>query len=279
MSFNFGGSDKKQSGTMASTTNPWAPTQPYLTDFLGRLGTAGASLGQITPGQSTAYADLAGNAGRAGQFTPDIEALTRDLFRTESTAPMATDAYRRLEQQLGGFASGERIDPMADPNLRTMLDTIGSDAANRINAMFAGAGRDLSPEHSQAVTRGVTQATAPILVDTYNRNVDRHLGAAQALYGAGRDTAVTTAGLDDAALATRERGIQTAQAALESLNLPANMRLEIERQLQTLPVEQLGLVAQQLFAAAGLGGQTTGKQSQSSSGSSWGIGLKWPSAA
>lgn len=273
------------SGSMSSVSNPWAATTPYLEDFLSRLRTASTGAGTVTPGQSAAYGAIASNADRTAQFTPDIEALTRDLFRTESTSPMATDAYRRLEGQIGATASGAGVNPMDDPSFKALIDSVGADAMNRINSMFAGAGRDLSPENSAAITRAVTSATAPILVDQFNRNIDRQTSAASALYGAGTETARTTDALDASAMERRTQGIQTATAALDALNLPAQTRLQIEEQLKRLPIEELGTVAQQLFAAAGLGGSTSGTQTQQqrmtgtskTSGSEWGLGFKYPS--
>lgn len=260
MSFSFGGGTKTTKAN--SQTQPWAPAIPYLTSFLGDLDTAGAGLGRVTPGQKTAFGELRRNAGRADDFVPDIERLTNDLFSTTSTSGMAGDAYRRLEGQLGSFASGERTDPRNDPALQALLDSVGEDATNRVNAMFAGAGRDLSAAHVGELGRELTKAQLPILSDAYNRNLDRQIGAAQTLFGAGAGTAQLTHALDTGALDTRTRGIQTAGAALEALNLPANIRLQIEEQLKTLPVEELGLLAPMLAQIAGLGQQSTGTQRQ-----------------
>lgn len=288
MSLKLGGGNKKTttnsttnaSGTMSSTTNPWAATLPQLDQFLSSLGGASTGLGTLTPGQTGALSEISANAGRAGQFTPDIEGLTRDLFSTESQSPLVTDAYRTLQTNLNPIASGS-VNPMDDPAFKTLIDSVASDAMNRTNSMFAGAGRDLSPENSAAAARAVTSATAPILVSQYNTNIGRRMDAANSLFGAGQSTATTAQGLDDAALATRERGISAASAALDSLNLPANIRLQVEEQLKSLPINELGLVAQQLFAAAGLGGQTQGTQTQTqnttgtqkTSGTNWGLGL------
>ena len=293
MSLKLGGGNKKTttnsttnaSGTMASTTNPWAATIPQLDQFLSSLGGASTGLGTLSPGQTGALGEISANAARAGQFTPNIEGLTRDLFSTESTSPLVTDAYRTLQGNLNPIASGS-VNPMDDPAFKTLIDSVASDAMNRTNSMFAGAGRDLSPANSAAAARAVTNATAPILVGQYNTNIGRRMDAANTLFGAGQSTATTSQGLDDAALATRERGINTASAALDSLNLPANIRLQVEEQLKSLPINELGLVAQQLFAAAGLGSQTAGTQTQTqntkgaqkTSGTNWGLGFAYPSA-
>ena len=265
----------KKKTNASSTTQPWGPAIPHLTSLLGDLDIAGAGLGRITPMQTASFGDLTRNADTAGQFTPDIERLTRDLFSTTSTSGQAGDAYRTLQEQIGGFASGERTDPRSDPTLRALLDSVGEDATNRVNAMFAGAGRDLSGAHMGALGREITRAEAPILTEAYNRNLDRQLGAAQTLFGAGTGTAQLTHALDTGALETRTRGIQTAEAALTALNLPANIRLQIEEQMKTLGVEELGLLAPMLAQLAGLGQQSTGTQTQT--GFQAGVGLKWPS--
>jgi enoyl reductase-like protein len=261
-------------------TDPWGPTRPYLDQLLGKLSTAGSSLGTLTPGQTAAFGELQANAGKASQFVPDIERLTRDYFATTSTAPMATDAYRRLETQIGGTAAGAGVNPMDDPRFKTLLDTVSADATNRVDARFAGAGRELSPENSAAVARAITQSQAPIVVDQYNRNIDRQLGAASTLYGAGQTTAQNVAGLDAASLASRERGIATASAALDALNMPANIRLQVEEQMKTLPAQELAALTQQLLAVAGVGGTTSGTQSsmgsQVGTGTQWGLNLQYP---
>ena len=293
MSGMLGGSKKKTnttqntnaSGTMASTTNPWAATMPQLDQWLSSLGTASTGMGTVSPGQAGALGELSANASRAGQWTPDIERLTRDLFSTQSQSPTATAAYENLQTRLNPIASGS-VNPMDDPQFKTMLDSVTGDAMNRVNSMFAGAGRDLSGAHTAAAGRAVTNAQAPIIIDQYNTNIGRQMDAAGRLFDAGQTTAGNVAGLDAAANAQRTQGIETAQAALASMNLPANMRLEIENQLKTLPISELGLVAQQLFAAAGLGSQTAGTQTQqqrttgtqSSTGSQWGLGLQWPNS-
>lgn len=297
MSGSLGGSTKKknstqttsgtQTGTMASTTNPWGPTAGYLETLLGNIGTAGGNLGKLTAGQTGALGEIAANADTAGQFTPSIEALTRDLFSHTSSAPMASDAYSTLKAQLGDVASGARLNPMDDPHMRALLAQVGDDASTRVHSMFAGAGRDLSPEHAAASSRAVTSATAPILVSQYNANADRQAAAAQALYGAGTQTAQTVQALDANALATRERGIATAQAALDSANLPASIRLQIENALKTMPMEELAPMVQYLTTLAGVGSSATGTQTQTGTqrttgaqtetGSQWGLGLKWPS--
>lgn len=312
MSASFGGSSSEtktnQSGTSSGTmtgsgatvgtgiasaqTNPWAATTPHLTDLLARIGTAGGGLGTLTPGQSGALAEMGANAGKSGQWTPDIEALTRDLFNTQSRAGMVGDAYTRLQGDIGGVARGEGVNPMQDPTFKSMIDSVSQDAMNRVGAMFAGAGRDLSAGHTGAASRAVTTATLPVIASQYNTNRDRQLQASQTLFGAGQQTGATAAALDAQANQQRAQGIETAQAALASLNLPAQQRLEIENALKTLPINELGLVATQLFQAAGLGSSTTQQQTQaqmqaqqqaqnqaqkmsgtsSTSGTNWGVG-------
>lgn len=274
MSGVFGSSSKKTRAS--SRTSPWAPTIPYLTEALRDLDTAGAGLGKITPTQQSAFGQLADNAGRADDFVPDIEALTRDLFSTESASPIASDAYSTLQTQLTPFASGARTDPMSDPNMAALIESVGSDAMDRVNALFAGAGRDFSAAHVGELGREVTEATLPILSNAYQRGVDRQLGAASTLFGAGGETARTTQGLDDAALATRERAPAMASAAMDALNLPANIRLQIEEQMKTLPVEEMGLLSQYLAQIAGLGQQSRG--TQKSEGTKFGLGLDVGSA-
>jgi hypothetical protein len=266
MSFSFGGGKK----TTNTATEPWKPAIPYLTDFLGDLSRAGSGLGGITPGQTAAFGELRTNADQAGRFVPDIERLTSDLFNTTSTSGTVGDAYRRLEGQLGDFASGARTDPRSDPTFQALLTSVGDDATDRVNALFAGAGRGLSAGHVGELGREVTRAQLPIISDAYHRNVDRQLAAASTLFGAGGQSAQLTQALDAGALENRTQGVQMANNLLTALNLPANLRLQIEEQIKTLPVEELGMLAPMLATLAGLGQQGTAKQT----GVQAGVGLK-----
>ncbi len=55
--------------------------------------------------------------------------------------------------------------------------------------MFAQAGRDLSPSHVQALSRGMSQGTAPVMLDAYNQALAAQRSAIDSLYGAGGQTA------------------------------------------------------------------------------------------
>lgn len=255
MSLSFGSSKKTTNTT--SQTDPWAETIPDLTNLLSRLRTTGTGAGQLTPTQTNAVAELQANAGNPWQT--QIAGLADDMLGARSRAPQIEDAYSQLHEQLTPYATGTRVNPNTDPNMQALLTQVGDDAQNRINSMFAGAGRDLSGRNQQSVARGVNQAQLPILVDTYQRNQDRQIAASTALHGSGASDAVQEQNLDAAALGTRAGAIPVTDAAIQARDQGANARLNLEQQIKMLPVTELGQLAQILFGAAGLGNQQQGE--------------------
>jgi hypothetical protein len=107
--------------------------------------------------------------------------------------------------------------------------------------------------NQQSVARGVTQAQLPLLMDQYNRAQDQQMQAAQALYGAGSQTAQGQQQLDQAALAQRAQGSQFGQQALDMRNQAANQIIDLDQQQKAMPYEDSSLLASLLFPAAGLG--------------------------
>jgi hypothetical protein len=154
---------------------------------------------------------------------------------------------------------------MSNPQMQAMLTQVGDDAQNRINAMFAGAGRDLSGANQQAVAKGVTQAQLPLLMDQYNRAQDQQMGAAQTLFGAGQNTATTLGNLDAQRFAHRMSAGEQGQEALDMQNQGANEVLALDQQIKMMPYEDLGTLGSLLFPVAQLGGQTKGKMQGTSS--------------
>lgn len=134
-----------------------------------------------------------------------------------------TDAYSGLQDNLGGYARGDYVDPMKNEQIRAMLAQVGDDAAGRINAMFAGAGRDMSGANQQSVARGVTQAQLPLMLDQYNRQQSNQMNAASMLYGAGRDTSSTLSNLDQANAAQRATAAQIGATGAGIANTGVNM--------------------------------------------------------
>jgi hypothetical protein len=240
----------------AGENDPWDYSIPYLQDYLREVGSVGGT--GITPDQKYAYEYLKGNAFQGNPWDEDIAALASDQFDAADRSGQVGEYYGALEGRLSGIADGDYTDVMNNPELRAMLDMVGNEASSRVNQQFAAAGRDLSGLNQRRVAQGVTEAQLPVIMDQYNRERQRQMDAATALYGAGSQTAGQQSSLDAARNALRSQGIDTAQAALDARNQGANQILELDQQIKMLPYEDLGMLGSLLLPVAGAGGQQTG---------------------
>jgi len=265
----FGSSKTKTSAT--THQDPWGPTVEPLKAYVDKISSVGNL--DITPDQMSAFAALKSNAAEGNPYTPQITNLADWSFGYDNAGQksMVTDAYSSLQDSLSKYASGDYLDPMANPQIAAMLQTVGDDVQSRINRMFAGAGRDLSGANQTAVARGVTQAQLPLLLDQFNKQQQNQLGAAQTLFGAGTQTAGQLSDLDQILQAIRSTGLQLGDKALEARDYGANKILNLDQQIQQLPYENLALFGSLLLPAAGVGGDSS-SQSKSKS-SSFGLSL------
>jgi hypothetical protein len=269
MSISFGSEEKKQ--TSNSKQDPWAPAVPYLQDFLRQTGRVGDNAGTLTNSQKDAFKELKANAREGNPWVGQQQQLAGDLYNTADRTGIVGDAYGALQGQLGDYASGKYLDPMSNPQMQAMLQQVGDDAWNRTNAMFAGAGRDLSGANQQAAARGVTQAQLPLLLDQYNRAQGMQMDAAKTLYGAGASTADVMSNLDAQRAGLRGQGAAAGQTAIDQQNQGAERIIDLDQMKTMLPYEELGQLASLLFPAGQLGNQK--KASGTSSGTSAGVGF------
>lgn len=256
----MGGTSKQtQTTDQSSTTNPWAPAQPLLSGILGQLNTGMAQTG-ITGAENSALNTITANAGNASQFAPQIGNLIGDLLNGGGVGAQSGNISQGLQdyqRRLGATADGSQIG--ANSGLNPYLNTISNDVQNRVNGMFAGAGRDMSGMNQQTLARGIAEGTAPVIANQYNQDVANQRGAADALYGAGNTTAGLLTGINQQGLANRQAGAQLAPAALDAQNAGANSVLQAEAARRGIPVQALGLLANIGIPIAGLGGQSTGQ--------------------
>lgn len=273
MSVSFG--SKKSSSTTNSQSqgdkDPWDYSVPYLQDFLKEVGSVGGT--GITPDQKTAFEYLKNNAMEGNPWDIEQAKLANDLYATPDRAGGVASAYSTLQTNLGDIAAGKYLDPMENPQIRAMLTQVGDDISNRINAQFAGAGRDLSGANQTAVAKGVTQGQLGLLLDQYNRERGAQADAAANLFTAGSGTASQQAALDAQRMALRGQGAAAGAAALDMQNQGANQILELDQQIKTLPYEDLATLGSLLFPVAGLGGQESQKGTSTTKGKSSGFGV------
>jgi hypothetical protein len=271
MSLSFGSKSTDTQQKTSGERDPWDKTVPYLSDFLRDIGRIQRSTEPgATADQKDAFAELEANARAENPFIDQQMRLANDLYNTQDRTGIVGDAYKSLQGHLGDYASGKYLDPMSNPQMQAMLQQVGDDAWNRTNAMFAGAGRDLSGANQMAASRGVTQAQLPLLFDQFNRAQDMQMNAAQALYGAGSNTATAMGNLDAQRAGIRGQASGAEQAGHDLQNRGANEILELEQQQKMMPFEDLGALASILFPVAQLGGQTKGKMTGSMDQTSFG---------
>jgi hypothetical protein len=252
----------KSSSTQQTTaeTSPWSKSMPMLEGILSQLQ-AGLGNTGVTSAEDKALGQLSAGAQNpfAGILTQNASELLSGGGAT-AQSPMVNSAYSDYQRRLSPIADGANIGPNGNPALRGYLDTIASDVQNRVNGMFAGAGRDLSGANQGAVARGIAEGTAPILASQYNTDVSNMLGAAGSLYGAGNTTAGLLTGMQQQGLANKQAGAEASMQAQDANLSGARGVLEAEALRRGIPMESLGLLAQIGIPIAGLGGTQTGTQ-------------------
>ena len=269
MSLSFGSSKKKTSST--GEVDPWEPTIPALEDLVSQIGDYSGNVG-ATSGQQGAFDQLLTNAQEGNPFSDQIYNLSSDLFSgVPSRAGTVEDAYQNITDQLGGIAAGDKLDVNENPYIQEMLQNNMDAIQQRVNAQFAGAGRDLSGKNQESLARGISEGTIPALFDQYNLERANQASAANTLFGAGTTTASTAQDLDTSALLNRLQGVGAADAYTAARDYGPNTVLALEQQLKQLPLEDLGRIEALLGPIAQLGQQQSAQST--SKGSSTGIGI------
>jgi hypothetical protein len=242
-----------------SQTDPWKPTQPYLQATLQQLGPALRNTA-TSADESSALQELIRNA----QAMPNFGGLTGDLAGrllsgTYQVNPNSTvgQSYDALKAQYAPYGASEYVNPYTNPAFKDYLDTTTRDIANRVTAMFAGAGRDLSGINQQALARGITEGTAPIFANEYNSLAGQQMDAAKTLFGAGL-------GASAAGVGNAQTGLEVAGALPQLENQNAQSLLQAYAQGYGLPLSKLSGAESLLLPIAQLGSQSQGSGTSTS---------------
>jgi hypothetical protein len=272
MSGAYSQSDSQSDTTSNSKSNsdPWAVAIPGLTDMLGKIGGLQDNAG-VTNKQSDAIAQMEANAAAGNPWAGQIANTADKAFGVTSQSGVAGDAYSEMKRQLTPYASGQYLDFNNNPYIQKMLDTSSRAAANKVNAMYAGAGRDLSGANQAAVGTAVTNAQAPILFDAYKNAQAQQISAAQALNSAGDTAAKTTQGLDANAVSTNAQGVGLADQALTAMNWGPQQIAQLEQSLKDMPIQEQQKLLSLLGPIAGLGGSSATSGTSSTTGSTSGF--------
>jgi len=253
-----GTSSSTQNTQQQSQTDPWAPTMNTLKGFIGNIGNLA---GNITPSGavSNAFNSIIQNAGATPNYSPQALNYASSLIGGGTNyAPMVTSAYDQARSALTPITNAS-LDPMQTPGIGSALSTTQQDITNAINGQFAAAGRDLSPQNSQALARGLAQGMAPILTNQYNANVGNVLGATGALTGAANNAAGTASGLQQTMFGNQGAGFDWLTSGLpNATNAGALNTINASQMPFQYSTGNLGTLLGLTTPIAGLGGQTQG---------------------
>jgi hypothetical protein len=261
------GGESKQTQTQSSTTSPWSAAAPDLQGILGQIGTGLQNTG-VTGAESGAFGSLVNNANAFGStYAPKLAANAAELLGgggATNQAGAVNQNYQRYVDQTNPLASNLNYDPNQNPGTAGLLDQIRNDVSTSVNGQFAGAGRDLSGANQQAYGRGIAQGEAPVLFNQYNANRTAQQGAAGNLYQAGNTNAGLLSGMQQQSLQNKQFGTQAATDAWNAQNAGADATLKAEAARRGIPVQALGLLAQIGIPIAGLGSESTGNSTGTS---------------
>ncbi len=192
--------------------------------------------------ENAALRGLLGNDDYMSQFAPQISGLANSLlWRRDRSHRHGAGWDGRLPQSTRRYDQGQFLDPSSNPFFNQVTSRIGDDVQNRVNAMYAGAGRDPSGSggYGQNLGRGIAEGVAPVFAQQYQQERQNQLGAMNSLYGAGNQSAGLLSQLDQTALGNRSTGVGVAGQAQSAANDPYNQILAVEAQRRGIPLQTL----------------------------------------
>jgi hypothetical protein len=237
-------SQEQHSGTKQA---PWAPTVGMFTNkFLPAIREQFGNY-HVRPYEQDALQQLRQNANNLPNLGSQAAQATQGMLSGDPSGQMK-GYFDALNQVMNAD-----LDPMKTPGIKNLLDTIRGDVSNNVNSMFAGAGRDLSGMHTQALGRGIAQGEAQPLLNQYNQNVANRTGAAGGIL-AGNESVGNN----------QVKGFGLASMLPDVTNMAPNAQLAAWAKQRGLPLQNLAQLESLMLPIAGLGGQSqTNSYSQS----------------
>ncbi|HEX5509825.1 MAG TPA: tail fiber domain-containing protein [Pseudolabrys sp.] len=248
-----------QTTTSQNTTAPWQQAMPEVTGLLGQLG-------NLIPGSGTngAEQNAINQLTAAGQAGNPYAAATQSTISGMLNGGGATGQVPQLQSNLTNFQAGMAPYTAADystlnsPAVQNALQQIGTDTTNQINSQFAAAGRSGSGMNAQTLGRGIAQAEAPLILNQANADTATRENALNSLYGAGNSTAGLISGLNQTGIANQQAGLGAVAPALSNSIWGPELALAAQQSGQSLPAQNLGLLANIGIPLAELGRTTNG---------------------
>jgi hypothetical protein len=264
----MGGTSTSQS-TQQSSTSPWQTGQNVVGGIVGQLNPLVQNSG-LNSTESNAIAQLEQNAASGNPYAGQIGGVASNLLNgggATNQAGAINNAYLQYAAQTNPLASNTNYNPMSTPGFSDALNTANSDITNQINGQFAAAGRSGSGANTQTLARGLSQGDAQLIANQYNQNVQNQQGAAQNLYSAGNATSGLLSGLTQQGVNNQLQGIGAANSALTAQNYGPTAALAAAELGQSIPAQNLGLLAQIGIPIAGLGTNATGSSNTTNNAS------------
>jgi hypothetical protein len=253
-----GTSGSSQQTTQKSKTAPWGPAVEPLKQIIGGIQGQFENY-QPTGIENNAISSLLKNAQAGNPFASQISGLANDLLGGgQDHSGLVNSAYADYKKQAQPYLSQDYLDPYKNKSFMKYMDTTSNDIQNRVNSMFAGAGRDLSGMNQQTLARGLGEGTSGMFANQYNQNVNTQRGMMDSLFNAGGQTAGLLSGLDQTRLGNRTAGVGMAGEAMNAQNYGALATLQAEAMRRGLPLGNLGQLSSMLLPIAGLGGSQSG---------------------
>jgi hypothetical protein len=245
--------------TQQSKTEPWAPAQDYLKAALAKI--SGMSTAP-TAGQTAGANNLVTAAGEIPNFGATASGELGDIFNF-NTLPqqgMLSSALADLTSNIGGTARGEELDPYKTPGFSDALNTLTNDITKNVKSTYMAAGRDPSGAGSFAgsLGKGLISGAAPILQSQFNTNKANQMNAANTLFGGAGSTASGITQQQMSPLTAAMQGIGLIPAVSGAYTLPATAQLDAANVQADQPLNQLLKYLSPVTSIAGLGGQTEG---------------------
>lgn len=237
--------------TTQSSSQPWSAATPLLQNLLSRYGSTNTD---VTPGQSTALANLNSSAAGIPNFGSTAAGGVDRLFGSDTSnqVGMLNTGFDTLNRNIGGTASGAELDPYKTPGFGSAIDTMSNDITNRVKGVYAGSGRDPSGAGSfaQSLGRGLEQGIAPVIASQFNTNKGNQMNAASTLYNASGTTAGNITAQNQVPLSNILQGLQGAGMIPGLYTAPATAQLGAANAGQN---QQFANMQQLLTPALGLG--------------------------
>lgn len=170
-----GGGGQPQQVQQVQKSDPWSGQQPFLTyGFEQAKGQFQGDKPTFFPGQT---------------FAPTSPETELGLGMATNRAMQGSPALRAAEGNIAATAGGQFLG-QGNPYYDAMVNRVQNTVTPMIDAKFSQGGRYGSVGHREALTRGVADATAPLLFNDYGQERQRMMGAsglapqiAQAGYG------------------------------------------------------------------------------------------------